>query len=328
LPAEHLAHAVRLGLRYSRYSGPFSGLMIRISAFALASSSAVALFPLVAREALAIGPGGLGGLFAVMGTGSAVGALAFPRLRKLVGSDVTVAVATLTSAAGLVGLATAPTFAVFAGALFLAGAAQSLVTTAVISAAQAALPRWVRGRGVSIYMLHYFAGTAIGSVVWGLAANSIGLSAALLLASGVMFATLVLARAYPVGTAEALDPTPVNMSAFGFVRAPGVEAQPGLEDGPVAVLVTYSVEDAQSERFVQAMTDVGRQRRRDGAMQWRLYRDVDAPGRYVEWFTVATWAEHRRQVERSTATDLQSWTSVRPLYCETRVQHFIATPST
>jgi hypothetical protein len=69
---------VRLGLRYSWYMGPFRGLMIRTSMLALAGSSAVALFPLVARESLSVGLGALGGLLAFMGTGSTVGALAFP----------------------------------------------------------------------------------------------------------------------------------------------------------------------------------------------------------------------------------------------------------
>jgi MFS family permease len=165
LPAEHLAQAVRLGLRYSRYSGPFRGLMIRTSMFALASSSAVALFPLVARDALSVGAGGLGSLFAFMGVGSAVGALALPHLRKKIGADVTVLLgATIVNAVGLVGLGVAPSFPVFAVALFFVGAAQSMVTTGIISAAQAALPNWVRGRGISIYMLHYFAATAVGSV--------------------------------------------------------------------------------------------------------------------------------------------------------------------
>ena len=324
LPAEHLAQAVRLGLRYSWYSGPFRGLMIRTSLLALAGSSVVALFPLVARESLSAGPGALGGLFTFMGTGSAVGALAFPSLRKKIGSDVTVVGATVISAVGLVGLATASSFPLFAVALFCVGAAQSTMTTGIISAAQAALPNWVRGRGLSIYMLHFFAATAIGSVVWGLLANGIGLVLALLVASGAMLATLVLAQAYRLGAAEAVDPIAVNMGAFGFVRTGGGGSDPEFNDGPVGVLVTYTVDDADAEAFVEAMADVGRQRRRDGAMQWRLYRDIDAPGRYIEWFTVATWVEHLRQVDRPTASDLGSWASVRPLYRSTHVQHFVA----
>jgi MFS family permease len=324
LPAEHLAQAVRLGLRYSWYSGPFRGLMIRTSMLALAGSSAVALFPLVARESLSVGPGALGGLFAFMGTGSTVGALAFPSLRKKFGSDVTVVGATVISALGLVGLGTASSFPVFAVALLFVGAAQSTMTTGIISAAQAALPNWVRGRGLSIYMLHFFAATAIGSIIWGLLANGVQLSVALFVAAGAMLGTLLLAPAYRLGAAEALDPMAVNMGAFGFVRAGGGSGEPEFNDGPVGVLVTYTVDDADSETFVGAMAEVGRQRRRDGAMQWRLYRDIDSPGQYIEWFTVATWAEHLRQVERPTASDLGSWTSIQALYRSTRVQHFVA----
>ena len=139
-----------------------------------------------------------------------------------------------------------------------------------------------------------------------------------------MLGTLLLAPAYRLGAAEAVDPMTVNMGAFGFVRTGGGSSEPEFNSGPVGVLVTYTVDDADSEAFVRAMAEVGRRRRRDGAMQWRLYRDIDAPGRYMEWFTVATWAEHLRQVERPTASDLGSWASVRPLYRDTHVQHFVA----
>jgi hypothetical protein len=121
-----------------------------------------------------------------------------------------------------------------------------------------------------------------------------------------------------------LDPMPVNMGAFGFVRTGGGGGDPEFNDGPVGVLVSYTVDEAESEAFVGAMAEVGRQRRRDGAMQWRLYRDLDVPGQFIEWFTVATWAEHLRQVERPTASDLGSWASLRPMYRDTHVQHFVA----
>ena len=121
-----------------------------------------------------------------------------------------------------------------------------------------------------------------------------------------------------------MDPMSVNVTAFGCVRTGGGDGQPELGEGPVAVLVRYSVDDSDSDAFVGAMAEVGRLRRRDGAMQWQLYRDIDSPGEYVELFTVATWAEHLRQIERPTASDLESWTGVRPLYRDAHVQHFVA----
>jgi hypothetical protein len=51
------------------------------------------------------------------------------------------------------------------------------------------------------------------------------------------------------------------------------------------------------------MVPVRRQRLRDGGYGWRLYHDLETPGRMVETFTVSTWAEHERQHERAIAND-------------------------
>ena len=53
------------------------------------------------------------------------------------------------------------------------------------------------------------------------------------------------------------------------------------------------------------MLELGRFRRRDGAVDWGLYEDVAEPGRYLETFVVESWGEHLRQHERATVADRQ-----------------------
>ena len=48
---------------------------------------------------------------------------------------------------------------------------------------------------------------------------------------------------------------------------------------------------------------IPRRCRRDGAMRWNVYHDVEHPGRWVEVFVVESWLEHLRQHERMTVTD-------------------------
>jgi hypothetical protein len=62
------------------------------------------------------------------------------------------------------------------------------------------------------------------------------------------------------------------------------------------------------------MLELGRVRRRDGAMRWELFEDVAAPGRYLETFVVESWAEHLRQHERATVSDRQVWERVRSFH--------------
>jgi hypothetical protein len=59
------------------------------------------------------------------------------------------------------------------------------------------------------------------------------------------------------------------------------------------------------------MRRVERQRRRTGARRWGLYRDLAAPDLMLEIFVVESWAEHLRQHDRRTATDLAALDIVR-----------------
>jgi MFS family permease len=46
--------------------------------------------------------------------------------------------------------------------------------------------------------------------------------------------------------------------------------------------------------FMKAIRKYERIRRRDGAYQWGIFQDLEAPDRYVETLLVVSWAEHLR----------------------------------
>jgi hypothetical protein len=92
--------------------------------------------------------------------------------------------------------------------------------------------------------------------------------------------------------------TPVHL-----LPEPEVDDAPDPLEGPVLVAAEYHVRPQDAAAFVLAMRELGRLRRRDGAMRWGLFRDPSEPGRYVESFIVESWAEHLRQVGRATLAD-------------------------
>jgi hypothetical protein len=63
------------------------------------------------------------------------------------------------------------------------------------------------------------------------------------------------------------------------------------------------VDEEKVPAFINAINRYGRIRRRDGAYQWGIFRDLENPDRYLETFLVDSWAEHLRQHERSTRAD-------------------------
>ena len=80
---------------------------------------------------------------------------------------------------------------------------------------------------------------------------------------------------------------------------------------------------------MQAIRPLARVRRRDGAQLWGVFRDAADPTRYVETFTVESWAEHLRQHERMTVTDRALVASVRSFHVGDQpplVTHLIAAP--
>ena len=77
---------------------------------------------------------------------------------------------------------------------------------------------------------------------------------------------------------------------------------PAPLDGPVLVTVSYRVPAAAHGEFTVMMRSVERDRRRSGAEQWGLFRDLADTDRFLETFVVGTWGEHLRQHDRRTRT--------------------------
>jgi hypothetical protein len=71
----------------------------------------------------------------------------------------------------------------------------------------------------------------------------------------------------------------------------------------VLISVPYDVPSADLPAFLAAMGDIERVRRRDGAIDWRLYREVGHPERYTEVFETRSWEEHLHQHARSTLAE-------------------------
>lgn len=100
------------------------------------------------------------------------------------------------------------------------------------------------------------------------------------------------------------------------VRTALAIAAAGLRDGPVLVTLEYRVPEHRATEFVEAMQQLGRVRRRDGAFSWELYEDLEDPGCYLETFTVGSWSEHLRQHERRTVADLEIERRVKSMHAD------------
>jgi transmembrane secretion effector len=155
----------------------------------------------------------------------------------------------------------------------------------------------------AISLAPMIAGLAIGSAFWGGFAERMNTPAALSLAAGVLLAGLPIARRYSLTCGTALDHSPGRLPNALNRAGPQIVIEPNPEDGPVLVTVTFRINPERAEAFVRAAYELGRVRRRDGAVRWSLFADPFDPSRYMETYVVESWLARQRQLERFTVAD-------------------------
>ena len=320
LPAERFLNAIRTGLRYARYNPDLRATLIRSAGFFPLASVYWALMPLLAREQIGGGPEFYGVLLGTIGAGAVIGAFAL-RAKARLGADGMIVAATIVTALALALFAAAREPAIALIACVLAGISWIAVIATLNVSAQLALPAWVRGRGLAIFATVQFAGLAVGSAIWGQAAQALGLPAAHIIAAIGLVALVPLLRHWKLRTGDALDLAP-SMHWPAPVLSAGIEP----DRGPVLVTVEYIVPPIDRTAFLAAMAKLAGERRRDGAYDWGIYEDSAQEGAFVETFYVDSWLEHMRQHQRVTNTDRVLQDAVHRFQAEgiPTVRHLIA----
>jgi MFS family permease len=298
LPAERLASAMRTGLRHARQNPHLRDTLLRAVGFVLFASAYWALLPLVARNQIIGGAALYGALLGAIGAGAVGGAFAMPWLKVKLRPDRLVAVGEIGTAIALFlfGVAREPVTALAAS--IIAGSCWIAVLSNLNISAQVALPEWVRGRGLALFVTVFSGTMTLGSAVWGQVARLGGLSLAHDIAAAGAMLAVPLTQRWKLQTGAGVDLTPA-MHWPAPVLTEGVQS----DRGPVLVTVEYRIDPKDREAFLTALDGLAHERRRDGAYAWGVFEDTGEPGRMVETFLIESWLEHMRQHERVTKAD-------------------------
>src|SRR3984957_7108658 len=322
ISTERVGTAILAGIRYVRFAPPIHSVLLRSGSFIISASALWSLLPLVAKVELHRDSTGYGVLLGCLGAGSILGALMLHRLRRRFSQDVLVTSAVAAFGAANVLMAYLSSFGAVALALIVTGVAWMTVNSTLTTVTQTSVPSWVRARALAVYLLVFQGAMAVGSVLWGAVSTRIGLRSTLLWAGiALLCAAAATFRLQLAGLRE-LDTTP-----SGHWPEPILVVQRHEEHGPVLVTVEYSIDPATAREFSGAMQLVRRIRRRDGAIRWGLFEDAATPGRYIETFVVASWAEHMRQHERVTVSDREVQTRALAFHLgdgPPKITHWIA----
>ncbi len=298
LPAERLWGGMESALRFAWHSQSVFAQLARTTAYTAAGSALWALLPVVAQQRLGLGAAGFGLLMGCMGGGAVAAGFLIARWRQRHGLERIVQAGCVVFAAAMLVCAVSPWAGPVYGFLLLAGASWMTVTSTFNAATQTSAPPWVRSRAMAMHTLCSLGAFAIGSALWGMLAELVGLRLTLLTAAASMLAGPLLARRFPLRMGEARDVTQAEPS-----RALTVAAEPEAEAGPVAVEIGYRVRPGVEAAFLDTIAQLRGPRQRDGASFWRVYRDLSDPHRFVERFIVRSWAGYLHQRARTTEAD-------------------------
>ena len=301
LPREQVAQAVVAGARYVSMSPNLLKIYFRAFCFGISAVAVLALLPLVARKALLGGPLIFGLLLCAFGLGALAAAALNGRLREKFSSEGVVRLSFLGFALSEIVIASTTNFFISAAAVLIAGLCWVLALSLFNTIVQLSTPRWVVGRSLSFYQTAAFGGMAGGSWLWGMMAAKFGISEALLAASVLSLVGLAVGFFWKMPAFETLNLDPLN-----HFREPQLRLDILPRSGPIAIQISYEIDDQDLDQFLTLMAGRRRIRIRDGAKGWTLMRDLENPNRWIEMYHAPTWADYVRHNERRTMADAEN----------------------
>lgn len=298
LPAERFVSAMRTGVRYVYASPVLHNILIRTAAFILFASVIWALLPLIARVELHSDAMGYGILFGLFGTGAITAAIVAPKIHKKFNPDQRIYLGSLLYASGALIIALIPSFYIACPAMLLTGFAWMNTSSTLMLSAQQAVPSWIRGRALSIYLMVMFGGMAIGSTIWGILATHFSVPIALIAAGIGLILSAFGTRIFTFVKIQNIDHTP-----YGPMPTLNLKGELPYQQGPIMVTIEYTVMNEQLPGFIKTMRKLRRIRLREGAFFWKLFKDMEDPARFTECFMSENWVEHLRLHEHVSLAD-------------------------
>ena len=194
-------------------------------------------------------------------------------------------------------------------AMLPAGASWVLALSLFNVTVQLSTPRWVVARALALYQTATFGGMAAGSWIWGGVAGAQGIGTALTMAGAVLAFGAVVGFWFKAPEFGTVDLDPVNR-----FREPELALDLRGRSGPIMVMVDYHIAPDDVQEFLRLMRLRRNIRRRDGARNWAMLRDLEHPEHWTESYHIATWDEYVRHNLRRTKSDAEVTVALRALH--------------
>jgi predicted MFS family arabinose efflux permease len=295
LPPERLRRAIVSGVRYVMHSPAIRIVLVRTFLTGVAGGSISALMPLVARNLLGGGAQIYGVMLGAFGMGAVIGALYVPAIRGRFSGEASVRMCAVIMGAAIIVVADSRSPILTGCALSVPGAVWMIAIALFNIGVQLSAPRWVSGRALASFQAAIAGGIALGSWIWGQAAQALGVDISLFLSGLAMFVSPLFGLWLRMPSVAR-----PNDEALEAIADPEVRLSLTARSGPIVVEIEYRVDPAKARNFYGVMQEVQLSRQRNGAYGWSIARELSDPELWTERYHCPTWLDYLRQRNRPT----------------------------
>jgi MFS family permease len=307
LPLENFFESFTTAIRYVRYTPGIKVLLIRHTLFSFFIAIIPSLMPVLGLTELHLKASHLGYLFTSQAVGSVIsGAFIIPRARARYSPEQITTFANLVLLFDFCLMVLVHRPFVFLVVAALAGMGWTLSNSELWVASQRAMPDWARGRMNATIVMVSQGATALGGVIWGLAAHHAGVVPTFLGAAAFGLVLMIVRRVVPA-FGLSIDFT----KSLSFEAAPAMifsqhldqGRSPAPEDGPVSITGEFQVDPSRRTEFIKATRNARMIFLRNGASRWHLYEDLNQRNKFRMEVVVPSWKQHLLQHARLTKNE-------------------------
>ncbi len=194
-----LMGSIAEGLRHARTNTGLKATLVRSLFFFLTATAFWALLPVIAKAVGGEGSVLLGTLVSMVGAGAVSGAVLLPTMRRVTTIKRISEIGSILLGLAMIALAHTSDQTHIIVLSAVCGLGWIWVLTSLHLSAQLSLPDWVRARGLSINLMMFFGGQALGSALWGFVASQTDTPFAIQLAGGILILLQLPLLRFPLG---------------------------------------------------------------------------------------------------------------------------------